>query len=200
METDPHFYDRADAHIDLSNQQRREISRGSVSASMMYATARFNAWISASEHDSARAMADDKQRILDYFVGQYRKMLEENVDDYIENFERYMKRSDTAPMHTLYLVDPGPRPAVPRIAEHLWGVGCDFDADGNGHSHEADDWTELTMVLRGGTPADRVDVDPVSIHPLVLKIRSASPQVLEKAAKFLAECTGGALEHELRPE
>jgi hypothetical protein len=91
METDPNFYDRADEHIDLSNQQRGGIGRGQVSASMMYATARFNAWIGAFDLESGPEMAERKQQILEYFVGEYRKMLEDNLDDYIENFERYMK-------------------------------------------------------------------------------------------------------------
>lgn len=36
---DPNFYNRADAHIDLSNSQLADINPGKVSASMMYATA-----------------------------------------------------------------------------------------------------------------------------------------------------------------
>jgi hypothetical protein len=46
QEIDPKFFDRADAHINLSNDQLADINPGKVSASMMYATARFNAYIS----------------------------------------------------------------------------------------------------------------------------------------------------------
>jgi len=47
-EVDDKFYERADAHIHLCNDQiSKDISKGKVSASTMYATARFNAWISA---------------------------------------------------------------------------------------------------------------------------------------------------------
>jgi len=35
-------------------------------------------------------MLEAKQETLDYFVSEYQKMLEENLDDYIENFEFYM--------------------------------------------------------------------------------------------------------------
>ena len=31
---------------------------------------------------------------MDYFVGEYRKMLDENLDDYIKNFEKYMEVAD----------------------------------------------------------------------------------------------------------
>ncbi len=48
---DDGFYARADAHIQLSNQQISEAAgRGKVSASMMFATARFNTWVSACEY------------------------------------------------------------------------------------------------------------------------------------------------------
>jgi hypothetical protein len=91
MDTDPKFYDRADAHIHLSNDQMSEVSCGKVSASMMYAAARFNAWVSACGFDSRAEMAKSKGETLEYFVAEYRKMLEENLDEYIEKFEQHMK-------------------------------------------------------------------------------------------------------------
>ena len=91
MATDPKFFDRADAHIDLSNEQLSDISRGKVSASMMYATARFNAWVSACGFNASAEMTKAKEESLEYFVGEYRKMLEENFEDYIKNFDDYMK-------------------------------------------------------------------------------------------------------------
>ena len=91
-EVDNAFYERADAHIHLSNDQiTGEIGRGKVSASNMYATARFNAWVSACGWSSGQEMAEAKQETLEYFVNEFRKMLEENLDDYIENFESHMQ-------------------------------------------------------------------------------------------------------------
>ena len=77
METDPKFFNRADAHIHLSNDQIGESSRGKVSAPMMYATARFNAWVSACGFKSGTEMAQEREKTLDYFVTEYRKMLSE---------------------------------------------------------------------------------------------------------------------------
>lgn len=95
METDPQFFDRADAHIHLSNDQMNEISRGQVSASMMYATARFNAWVSACGFETGREMNEARTETVEYFVSEYRKMLEDNLDQYIRNFEQYMKKPST---------------------------------------------------------------------------------------------------------
>lgn len=90
-DVDPEFYDRADAHINLSNGQAEKIGRGKVSASMMYATARFNAWVSATGFDDQGSMKAKRVESIEYLVEQYRKMLEENYDDYVENFDRFMK-------------------------------------------------------------------------------------------------------------
>lgn len=89
-ELDPTFFDRADAHIHLSNSQLADITPGKVSASMMYATARFNAYVSWIGFENAADMAGQRDETVGYFVDQYRIMLEENLDDYIDNFERYL--------------------------------------------------------------------------------------------------------------
>lgn len=88
---DEKFFDRADEHINLSNKQLNDTSRGKVSASMMYGFARFNSWISASGFNNSEEMKSAKQETIKYFVTEYEKMLNENLDDYITNFESYMK-------------------------------------------------------------------------------------------------------------
>jgi len=84
------FFKRADAHIDVANAQLKDTSRGKVSASLMYATARFNAWVTACTADSADELRSHRDESIEYFVAQYRTMVEENLDDYIANFEKYM--------------------------------------------------------------------------------------------------------------
>ncbi len=88
---DEAFFDRADAHIELSNEQTGASDKGKVSASMLYATARFNTWVAASGYGNGEAMAADREKIVEYFVAQYVKMLEDHVDDYVANFDKYMK-------------------------------------------------------------------------------------------------------------
>jgi hypothetical protein len=58
---------------------------------MLYGTSRFNAWVSACGFDSGADMAEKKEETIKYFVEEYAKMLEENLDDYIANFAQYMK-------------------------------------------------------------------------------------------------------------
>ncbi len=89
---DEGFYDRADEHIELSNAQISEaVPRGKVSASMMYANARFSAWVAATSYHSGEDMRAQGQERIDYFVDQFRIMLEENYSDYAQKFDVYMK-------------------------------------------------------------------------------------------------------------
>ena len=95
QEPDDKFFDRADAHIHLSNDQiSGEVTKGKVSASMMYATARFNSWVSATGWTNQEEMEAAKAETIEYFVKEYRKMLDENLNDYIKNFNRYMGGSN----------------------------------------------------------------------------------------------------------
>lgn len=87
---DAHFHDRVDAHIELANEQLDDSTRARVSTSMLYATARFHAWLGACSFDSAAAMAEARDRLLQQFVAQFRDSLAENLDDYIEHFDDYM--------------------------------------------------------------------------------------------------------------
>ena len=93
-DVDDQFFPRADAIINLSNQQISEkVNVGMVSASSMYAVSRFNAWLSSRNWNTSEEMAAGKQEAIDYFVKEYRGMLEENLDDYINNFDKYLEMS-----------------------------------------------------------------------------------------------------------
>lgn len=90
---DSKFFERADEHINLSNEQLANVTRGEVSASMMYSVARFNAWVSACGFNSSEEMKLGKEETVKYFVAEYEKMLRENLDNYIENFDKFIKGS-----------------------------------------------------------------------------------------------------------
>lgn len=96
-DVDDGFFDRADEHINLSNKQvTSQVEVGKVSASFMYAVARFNAYVSASGFSDSEQMSEAREDIITYFVNEYRKMLEENVDDYISRFSLYMPSQNKA--------------------------------------------------------------------------------------------------------
>ncbi len=88
---DEKFYERADAHISLANSHiNSNIHPGMVSNSFMYGASRFNAWVAAAGFTNGEDMKKEKKEILDFFTNQYRLMLEENLDNYAENYDHYM--------------------------------------------------------------------------------------------------------------
>jgi len=89
-QVDDEFYDRADEHIRIATGQLGDVSSGRVSASMMYACARFNVWVGASGRTSPDEVRKAYGETIEYFVAEYRKMLVKNLDDYVENFDRYV--------------------------------------------------------------------------------------------------------------
>jgi uncharacterized protein DUF3144 len=93
-ETDDEFYDRAHAHLRVAHDHAAEAPRGQVSASMMYACARFNVWVSAENKSSPEELRKAYGKTIEYFVAQYRKMLVKNLDDYVDNFDQYARRTD----------------------------------------------------------------------------------------------------------
>ena len=88
---DADFFARADAHIDLANEQLQKASRGKVSAAFLYGASRFNAWVAACSCGSGDELRETRDEIVEYFLQQYRGKLVENLDDYIRNFDKYMK-------------------------------------------------------------------------------------------------------------
>ena len=92
---DAAFFERADKFIDLANAQCQDVGQGKVSASFMYALTRFNAWVSACGCDDSQQMQGARQEAIDYFMEQFKSMLEENIDDYIANYAKYMRSSQS---------------------------------------------------------------------------------------------------------
>jgi hypothetical protein len=90
---DAAFWERADAIIGLANEQGTKVPNSNVSASLLYAAARFNAFIVANGTSDAATMKADKEEAIRYFTEEYRKMLSQNFDDYIANFDGYLPRT-----------------------------------------------------------------------------------------------------------
>lgn len=93
---DERFYERADAMIHLANDQMQDIGRGKVSASFLYGAARFNVYNSACNCDSGTHMQQERESIRDYYIAEYGKILDEHLDDYIENYDRYMTQREAS--------------------------------------------------------------------------------------------------------
>lgn len=82
------YIKRADAHILLANEQmNEEVTAGEVSSSFMYGLTRFNAWVAARSYKSAEDLEAEKEKAIDYFVTEYKKMLEQHINEHIKKFD-----------------------------------------------------------------------------------------------------------------
>ena len=94
------FFERADEFIKQANEFCRpprgqsanpaEI-RAQVSAAMLFATARFNTWVAANNFKDGDEMRAAKDQVMAYLLQQFQMMLEDNFDEYCEQFETYLR-------------------------------------------------------------------------------------------------------------
>ena len=89
--TDDNFYNRADEFINLANKQSDDISVSKVNSSLLFAASRFNAFIVSSMSNNIEDLKRDKDEAIKFFTDQYIKMLTENIDENIKNYERNNK-------------------------------------------------------------------------------------------------------------
>ena len=87
---DKEFYEMADAFIAIANGHSGKAEQGKVSATFLYAAARFNTFLVASASDSAKEFSSRKEDAIQYFMAEYQKMLEEHFADYTEHFDQYI--------------------------------------------------------------------------------------------------------------
>jgi hypothetical protein len=87
----PAFWDRSNAVIYLANDQCATAPANDVGASILFASARFNAFNFAKAAGSSEGLAYDRERALEYFTEQFRNMMATNLDDFIENFDKILK-------------------------------------------------------------------------------------------------------------
>ena len=87
---DEAFWTAADGFINLANEQNKTIDRSTVAAGFLYAAARFNAFVIASQCGNKQAFETEKAAAIEYFVNQYKIGLTENIADYSANFDQYI--------------------------------------------------------------------------------------------------------------
>ena len=85
------FWKVADSFIAHANSQN-DTDRGVVGAGFAYSSARFNAFVIASQCGNKEAFEAEKDAAIEYFVSQYKLALTENVADYSANFDKYISQ------------------------------------------------------------------------------------------------------------
>jgi len=103
------FFERADEFIKQANTFCRppkgqapqpEALRGQVSAAMLFGTARFNTWVAANNFKDGEEMRAAKEQVMGYVLQQFQMMLEDNYDEYCDQFENYLRFRKNEDFHT----------------------------------------------------------------------------------------------------
>jgi hypothetical protein len=74
----PEFLDAADEFVQLANKLNERYPRDWVAAVMMYATARYNAFVWLTREDRPAQTLDEAAA---HYASEYDKMLRDNVDE-----------------------------------------------------------------------------------------------------------------------
>lgn len=95
IEADDEFWDMADSLIAEANQLCDKADPSKVGAALLYAAARFNAFIVASNSVDRKEFKAEKEEAMQYFSKQYRTMLGDNLADYEANFKDYTRKPNS---------------------------------------------------------------------------------------------------------
>lgn len=89
------FWDLVDRFIQHANEACDDADPGVVSAALLNAAARFNAFVVATASIDRKEYIEEMDSSLNYLSGRYREFLRENLEDYRENFKVYIRADES---------------------------------------------------------------------------------------------------------
>ena len=88
------FWDLVDAFIEKANAACDDADPGIVSAALLNAAARFNAFVVASSSIDRKEYIDEVESAQKYLTGRYAELIRDNLDDYRDNYKVYIRPDD----------------------------------------------------------------------------------------------------------
>jgi len=89
VQRDKEFWDLADSFIQLANTHLDKVKPSRVSASALFAAARFNAFVIAAATESKEQLIAEREAAIAYFLNQYESMLRENLDEHLARYDQH---------------------------------------------------------------------------------------------------------------
>jgi hypothetical protein len=80
--TEREFRRVADTFIDLANEHITSMQKENVGMALLFAAARFNAFVVASHSPTLDKYENDRDKAIEFFSSSYLDMLKENLEDY----------------------------------------------------------------------------------------------------------------------
>ena len=90
------FWDLVDAFIEKANAACDDADPGVVSAALLNAAARFNAFVVASSSIDRKEYIEEIESAQKYLTGRYHELVRDNLDDYRENYKVYIRPDEPA--------------------------------------------------------------------------------------------------------
>lgn len=91
---DDQFWDLVDAFIEKANNACDDQDPGAVSAALLNAAARFNAFVVATSSINRKEYIDEIESAQKYLTGRYAELVRNHLDDYRENYKIYIGDKD----------------------------------------------------------------------------------------------------------
>lgn len=88
-EQDELFWALADKFVTVANELSEEHGLGIASDAMLYSALRFSTFAMAYNAESQENFAENRSEMFKFIIAQCRQMMDENLDDYTENFDEY---------------------------------------------------------------------------------------------------------------
>lgn len=88
------FWNLVDSFIEQANNACEEVDPGVVSAALLNAAARFNAFVVAASSIDRKEYIEEIESARNYLTGRYRELVSENLEDYRENYKVYVRADE----------------------------------------------------------------------------------------------------------
>jgi hypothetical protein len=85
------FWDLVDQFIEQANHACEQLEPGAVSAALLNAAARFNAFVVACASVDRHEFIEEIEPAQQHLTERYRELLRDNLEDYRENYKIYIR-------------------------------------------------------------------------------------------------------------
>ena len=90
-EVDDLYRQMIDSFIDQANQLAEQNSPENVGMALLFAASRFNSFVVSQHAENLEGYQSDLTKAKAFFTAQYAQMLDENLEDYKQTFDKYAK-------------------------------------------------------------------------------------------------------------
>lgn len=91
------FWNLVDGFIEQANNACEDADPGVVSAALLNAAARFNAFVVAASSLDRKEFTEEIESSRNYLTSRYRELISENLEDYRENYKVYVRADEASP-------------------------------------------------------------------------------------------------------